>query len=204
LLIGLPGQDENIIPRDASKWHLGKGSEYNPTMIYDITYGGEFKFSAEIEFFNTASKKQMIFVKISDKLAEKNIEQRTPLSSAYTFGELSENAVPYFQVLDNTIFLIRDFALEEKYLVKKAVWDTVFVGASTKELIVTEHEKISFAFGSLDAYGLSYNIGNNENKLWIVDNLPLPVKAEVYDIDGNLQYSYELTSLSAPLTPGLN
>jgi hypothetical protein len=26
----------------------------------------------------------------------------------------------------------------------------------------------------------------------------------VYDIDGNLQYSYELTSLSAPLTPGLN
>lgn len=202
-LIGLPGQDENVIPRDANKWHLGKGAEYNPIMIYDITFG-DMKFSAKIGFFSDISQNQMVSVQIDDNTAEKKIDQRTSLSSAYTFGEISEDAKPYFQILDKTIFSIRDIALDDKYLVKKAVWDTVFIGAMTQEIIVTEHGKNSFAFGSADAFTISYKIGDKENKSWIVDNLPLPVKAEVYDIDGNLQYSYELTSLLAPLTLGFN
>lgn len=202
ILIGLPGQDENIIPRDASKWHIGKGAEYNPTMLYDVISADGAKFSAKIGFFNDISTKQMIFVQIDDSVTSQKIDQSTSLSSAYTFGKVSEDATPYFQILDKTIFAIRDIALEEKYLVKKAVWDTVFIGASTQDLTVTDHGKISFAFGSVDAFTVSYKIGNNENKFWIVDNLPLPVRAEVYDIDGNLQYSYELTSLLAPLTPG--
>lgn len=204
VLIGLPGQDENVIPREASKWHIGKGAEYNPTMLYDITYVDGTKFSAKIGFFSDISKSQMIFVQIDDTTNGKKIDQRTPLSSAYTFGEISEDAKPYFQVLDNTLFSIRDVALEDKYLVKKAVWDTVFIGASTQDLTVTDHGKASFTFGSVDAFTISYKIGDKENKFWIVDNLPLPVKAEVYDIDGNLQYSYELNSLLAPLTPGFN
>lgn len=204
ILIGLPGQDENIIPRDASKWHIGKGAEYNPTMLYDVISADSTKFSAKIGFFNDISKKQMIFVQIDDNVTGKKIDHRTSLSSAYTFGKVSEDATPYFQVLDKTIFAIRDIALEEKYLVKKAVWDTVFIGASTQDLTVTDHGKTSFAFGSVDAFTVSYKIGDKENKFWIVDNLPLPVKAEVYDIDGNLQYSYELTSLLAPLTPGFS
>ncbi|MGQ0795208.1 MAG: hypothetical protein ACT4N5_03375 [Nitrosopumilaceae archaeon] len=204
VLIGLPGQDENVIPREASKWHVGKGSEYGPIMVYDITTKEGNNFSTKIEFFNDASKKQMIFVEINDISTGKKIEQNTSLSSAYTFGEVSNEATPYFRDLDKTIFSFRDIALDEKYLIKKAVWDTVFIGASTIELTVTEHEKTTFRFGSVDAFILSYTIGNNENKFWIVDNLPLPVKAEVYDIESNLEYSYELTSLSAPLTPGFS
>jgi hypothetical protein len=203
ILIGLPGQDENIIPRQASKWHIGKGAEYNPVMLYDITSADGTKFSTKIGFFSAMSKTQMVFVQIDDVVTGKKIDQRTSLSSAYTFGEISDETKPYFQVLDKTIFSMRDIALEDKYLVKKAVWDTVFIGASTQELTVTDHGKTSFTFGSADAFTLSYKIGDKENKFWIVDNLPLPVKAEVYDIDGNLQYSYELTSLLAPLTPGL-
>ena len=204
ILIGLPGQDENIIPRQASKWHIGKGAEFNPVMLYEVTSANGTKFSIKIGFFSDMSKTQMIFVQIDDAVTRKKIEQRTSLSSAYTFGEISENTIPYFQVLDKTIFSMRDIALEDKYLVKKAVWDTAFIGASTQELTVTEHGKTSFTFGSVDAFMISYKIGNKENKFWIVDNLPLPVKAEAYDIDGNLQYSYELTSLLAPLTPGFS
>jgi hypothetical protein len=204
VLIGLPGQDENVIPREASKWHIGKGAEYNPTMLYDITYADGTKFSAKIGFFSDMSKNQMIFVQINDTSTGKKIDQRISLSSAYTFSEISEDAKPYLQVLDKTIFSIRDIALEDKYLVKKAIWNTVFIGATTQDLTVTDHDKTSFAFDSVDAFTVSYKIGDKENKFWIVDNLPLPVKAEVYDIDGNLQYSYELTSLLAPLTPGFS
>lgn len=203
ILIGLPGQDENVIPRDASKWHLGKGAEYDPTMLYVIT-SGDIKFSAKIGFFSDMSQNQMISIQIDDNAAGKKIDQRTSLSSAYTFNEVSEDANQYFQILDKTIFSIRDIALDDKYLVKKAVWDSIFIGALTEEITVTDHGKNTFAFGSADAFTISYKIGDKESKFWIVDNLPLPVKAEVYDIDGNLQYSYELTSLLAPLTPGFN
>ena len=203
ILIGLPGQGENIIPREASKWHMGKGVEYDPVMLYDLISGNDTKFSAKVEFFSNMNK-QMIHVEINDGITRKKIEHSTSLSSAYTFDEVSENAKPYFQILDETVFSIRDIALEEKYLVKKAVWDTIFIGASTQELTVTDHGKTNFAFGSVDAFVVSYKIGNKENKFWIVDNLPLPVKAEIYDINGNLKYSYELTSLFAPLTPGFS
>ncbi|HSB57385.1 MAG TPA: hypothetical protein VLD38_06220 [Nitrosopumilaceae archaeon] len=203
ILIGLPGQDEDIIPRDASKWHIGKGAEYNPTMYYDITSSNGTKFSVKIGFFSDVSKNRMISFQIDDTTGKKT-EQRTSLSSAYTFGETTEEAKPFIQILDKTLFSIRDIALEDKYLVKKAVWSTVFIGATTQEIAVTDHAQNSFTFGSVDAFTVSYKIGGKENKFWIVDNLPLPVKAEVYDIDGNLQYSYELISLLAPLTPGFS
>lgn len=204
ILIGLPGHDENVIPREASKWHIGKGAEYNPTMLYDITSANGTKFSAKIGFFSDMSRNQMIFVQIDDVAAGKKIDQRTTLSSAYTFGEIPEDAKSYFQVLDKTVFSIRDIALEDRYLVKKAVWNTIFIGATTQEITVTDHGKNFFTFGSVDAFTVSYKIGDKENKFWIVDNLPIPVKAEAYDIDGNLQFSYELTSLLAPLTPGFS
>jgi hypothetical protein len=106
--------------------------------------------------------------------------------------------------LDSTVFSVRDLAIEDKYLVKGAVWGDMYIHDIQEEIKVTAHTKVSLKFGSLDSYIISYQEGEKENKLWIVDNLPFPVKAEVYDLSGNLQYSYELTSLSAPLTSGLN
>ncbi|MEX2348124.1 MAG: hypothetical protein WD531_00310 [Nitrosopumilaceae archaeon] len=200
LFAGLPGGDENIIPREASKWHIGKGAEYNPILYYTINTA-TMKFSAKIEFLSDQPEKQ-ILVEITPPQSGTLITQTVPLSSAYTFGEVSDEAQPYFTTLDQTIFSIRDIALEDRYLVKGAVWGTMFIGAMTQEIAITEHAKTSFGFGSANAFIVSYDIGDKQTKFWIVDNLPLPVKAEVYDIDGNLQYSYELTSLTAPSTPG--
>lgn len=200
LFAGLPGGDENIIPREASRWHIGKGAEYNPILHYAINTP-IMKFSAKIEFFSAQPEKQML-VEITQSRSGTNITQTVPINSAYTFGEVSDDAQPYFTILDQTIFSIRDIALEDRYLVKQAVWGTMFIGAMTQEITVTEHAKTSFGFGSVNAFTVSYDIGDKQSKFWIVDNLPLPVKAEVYDIDGNLQYSYELTSLAAPSTPG--
>jgi len=200
LFAGLPGGDENIIPREASRWHLGKGAEYDPVMQYDVNTAMT-KFSAKIEFLPAQPEKQ-ILVEITQPQSGTLITQTVPLSSAYTFGEVSDDARPYFTILDQTIFSIRDIALEDRYLVKGAVWGTMFIGAIVQEIAITEHANTSFGFGSTNAFVVSYGIGDKQSKFWIVDNLPLPVKAEVYDIDGNLQYSYELTSLSAPSMPG--
>lgn len=201
LFAGLPGQDENVIPREASKWHIGKGTEYNPIMDYKISTN-KMEFSAKLSFISDESGLQMQ-AEIIDAKSGKQITQRVPISSAYTF-EAADDAKPYFVTLDQTVFSVRDIALEDRYLVKQAVWGTIFVGALTKEITVTDHGKTPLQFGAVDAFTVSYNMVDKENKFWIVDNLPLPVKAQVYDEQGNLQYSYELTSLEAPRTPGFS
>ena len=200
LSTGLPGHDENIIPREASKWHLGKGAEYNPAMDYDINTA-KSQFSVKIEFAGGDFERYMM-ISITDPKLGKEFMQKIPINNAYLFGEVSDEARPYITTLDQTVFSIRDIALEDKYLVKQAIWDTVFIGAITKDVAITEHGKTNFKFGSVNAFTVSYDIGDKQNKFWIVDNLPLPVKAEIYDIEGNLQYAYELTSLTAPSTPG--
>ncbi|HZS73376.1 MAG TPA: hypothetical protein VFA69_02625, partial [Candidatus Nitrosotalea sp.] len=114
------------------------------------------------------------------------------------FVDTSPEAKPYFDILNQSVFSMRDYATDDKYLAKDAEWGDLYIGANHEKLKVTDSGKMSFTFGSADAYLLSYRIGAKINKIWIVDNIPLPVKAEIYDPDGNLVYTYELVSLKAP------
>ncbi len=196
-------QNGEVLPREASQWHIGKGAQYNPVMQYDISTTAT-KFSAKIEFLPATNPgNQTLFVQINPDTNEE-INQTVPINVVYDFNQVSDKAKPFFDILDSTVFSVRDLAIENKYLVKGAVWGDVYIHDAREEIKVTDHSKVSLKFGSLDSYVVSYTEGEKENKLWIVDNLPLPVKAEVYDLSGNLQYSYELTSLSAPLASGFS
>lgn len=196
-------QKGEVVPIEASQWHLGKGAQYNPVMQYDVLTNTT-KFSVKIEFLPTInSDNQTLFVQINPN-TDAEINQTVPVNIVYDFNQVSDNAKPFFTILGKTVFSVRDLAIENKYLVKGAVWGDMYIRDVHEEIKVTDHTKVSLKFGSLDSYVVSYAEGQKENKLWIVDNLPLPVKAEVYDISGNLLYSYELKSLSAPLTPGFN
>ncbi len=196
-------QNGEVLPREASQWHIGKGAQYNPVMQYDISTNAT-KFSAKIEFLPaTNPENQTLFVQINPNTNEE-INQTVPINIVYVFNQVSDKAKPFFTILDSTVFSVRDLAIENKYLVIGAVWGDMYIRDVHEEIKVTDHSKVSLKFGSLDSYVVSYTEGKKENKFWIVDNLPLPVKAEVYDLSGNLQYSYELTSLSAPLVLGLS
>jgi hypothetical protein len=196
-------QNGEVVPREASQWHIGKGAQYNPVMQYEISTN-TIKFSARIEFLPAANTgNQTLLVQINPNTNEE-INQTVPVNIVYNFNPVSDNAKPFFTILDSTVFSVRDLAIENKYLVKGATWGDMYIHDIQEEIKVTDYSKVPLKFGSLDSYIISYKEGQKENKLWIVDNLPLPVKAEVYDLSGNLQYSYELTSLSAPLTPGLS
>ena len=194
-------QNGEVVPREASQWHIGKGSQYNPVMQYDITTNAT-KFSAKLEFLpalNSGNQNLLVTINPNTSTA---IKQTVPINIVYDFNDVSDDAKPFFTMLDSTVFSVRDLAIESKYLVKGATWGDMYIRDVQEEIKVTDYGKVSLKFGSLDSYVVSYQEGEKENKLWIVDNLPLPVKAEVYDLSGNLQYSYELTSLSAPLAPG--
>ena len=190
-----------LVPIQASHWHIGKGSEYNPEMIYQISFN-KTKFSTDLKFLPVQGGNQQLLVEINPTDGHSEINQTVKIGLVYDFVDTSYDAKPFFDVLDQTIFSMRDYATEEKFLAKDAEWGDLYIGANHETLKVTDSGKMSFGFGSANAFLLSYRIGANINKIWIVDNLPLPVKAEIYDPDGNLQYTYELVSLKAPSTPG--
>jgi hypothetical protein len=193
----------NTAPVNASQWHMGKGSQYVPEMIYDVTFNNT-KFTADIKFLPSQGQNQQLMVKIKPSGSDKIIIQTVQIGPVYDFPNVSSDAKPYFDMLDQSVFSMRDYATDDKYLVKGAEWGDIYIGSNHETLTVTDVSKTSFGFGSANAFLLSYREGVKENKVWIVDNLPLPVKAIEYDFDGNLVYSYELVSLDAKSTPGLS
>jgi len=196
-------QSLKVIPIQASQWHMGKGSQYEPEMLYQVSFN-KTKFSADMKFLQMNGQSQGLSVEIKPSDSSRAINQTVQIGLVYYFTDVSPQAKPYFDILDQTVFSMRDYATDDKYLAKGAEWGDLYIGANHEKLAVTDVGKNSFGFGTAYSYLLSYRIGTNINKFWIVDNLPLPVKAEVYDPDGHLEYTYELVSLKAPLTPGLS
>ena len=218
--IDLPGEEQEVIPRFAAQWYVGKGSEYSPKLQYlvktdEMKFTVILKYSGSPDLVNpeTASagpcyspvRVQVdisydcnVLVRIYDMETGEQLAKKLTLTSGYTFKEKPEQIKKYLDVLDHTILSVSDMAGEGKYLVTGAEWDTVFVGFLTKKITATEYGKVDLRFGGLNAYTLSYEIGEIENKFWVANDIPLPIKAEYYDADGNFDYSYELIDITGP------
>ncbi|MDR3782319.1 MAG: hypothetical protein P4K92_03300 [Candidatus Nitrosotalea sp.] len=190
-----------LLPMQTSQWHMGKGSQYNPEMIYQVSFNNT-KFSTDLKFLPIQEGSQQLLVMINPGDGNREINQTVKIGLVYDFTDVSSDAKPYFDVLDQSLFSMRDYATDDKFLANDAEWGDLYIGENHEKLKVTDSGKMSFGFGSANAFLLSYRIGAHINKIWIVDNLPIPVKAEIYDPDGNLQYTYELVSLKASSTPG--
>jgi len=217
--IDLPGEEQEVIPRFAPQWYVGKGSEYSPTLQY-LVKTDEMKFTAILKYLGSPdlvtgkgtagpcyspvrvqvdiSYDCNVLVRIYDMQTSEQLAKKLTLTSGYTFKEKPEQLEKYLNVLDHTILSLSGIAGEEKYLIVGAEWDTVFVGWQTKKITATEYSKVGLQFGSINAYTLSYEIGDMVNKFWIADDIPLPIKAEYYDADGNFDYSYELIDITGP------
>jgi len=190
-----------LLPMQTSQWHMGKGSQFNPEMTYDVSFNNT-KFSTDLKFLPIQEGSQQLLVMINPSDGNREINQTVKIGLVYDFTDVSSNAKPYFDVLDQSLFSMRDYATDDKFLANDAEWGDLYIGENHEKLKVTDSGKMSFGFGSANAFLLSYRIGAHINKIWVVDNLPIPVKAEIYDPDGNLQYAYELVSLKASSTPG--
>ncbi|WP_162858648.1 hypothetical protein [Candidatus Nitrosotenuis aquarius] len=193
-LTGIPGSEQNIIPRFASQWHVGKGVEEQPVLQYLVNYQGK-EFLAKIAFLEKTGDTEKIHLTIDDKKTGQHIEQELQIGEAFVFIGPSDEIKPYILALDRSVFSVRDTLTGSKYLVVGAEWGTTYVGKFTPKLKVTEYVDSEFEFGTLKTFVVSYKISDIENKLWIANNIPLPAKAQYYTIDGALDYSYELVAL---------
>lgn len=125
------------------------------------------------------------------------IEQR--LSDRLTNeGQVSEEQRKFLEPVESSILAIRDmdYGGRDKYLVVGAPWNTIFYGSTSTVVKVTGRESVQTPAGPFDAFVLSYKLGDKTSRIWVVKDLPFPVKAEVYDPSDQPLYSYELTGLT--------
>ena len=88
----------------------------------------------------------------------------------------------------------RDIALQQEYLVVGAEWNSITLNVATVHVKVIAQEKIQTIEGSFDTFVLGYTIGSKTSRIWIDHDIPLPIKAEVYNAQNQLQYRYALLS----------
>jgi hypothetical protein len=102
----------------------------------------------------------------------------------------------FIQPIEGSILAIRDIAREPKYLVVGAVWEKIFTSSSTIDAKIEGTDTISTPAGNYNVYALGYNVGNSTSKIYLNKDLPLPIKAEVYDENDKILYAYELQRVS--------
>ena len=86
-----------------------------------------------------------------------------------------------------------EYGESPKYLVVGAPWNIIFVSASSVTVRVTSEETVQTQAGTFDSFVLSYKLAEKTSKIWVVRDMPLPVKAVIYDSEDKLQYQYELS-----------
>ena len=199
ILSGMPNTEQDVIPYFAEKWHIGKGAELNPSIQYEVETKNS-KLLATFDFVES-TEHQNVKLSIHDLNTGQQLSETISLSSGFTFEKISPELRPYAKILDETVLSTRDLARDDRYLVVGAEWGTMFIGKHKPKVVLTEITPLNMQFGKIDTFQVSYDIGEKQNTFWIVDNVPLPIKAINYDFDGNFVFSYEVVSLSADDEP---
>jgi hypothetical protein len=101
----------------------------------------------------------------------------------------------YIDIVESSILQIKDIAREPKYLVIGAKWDSINTGIINIPIKITSKEYLPSKIGELETFVLSYKLKDLSSNIWISKNLPLPVKAEIYNEEDKLKYKYDIISL---------
>jgi hypothetical protein len=109
-------------------------------------------------------------------------------------GPIIKNFLPFYEAVESSILEIRDIALQPQYLVIGAEWNSISTDVNTIPVKVTSQQNLQTKAGTFNTYVLSYTLGPKTSRIWITPGLPLPIKAEVYNSQGQLQYKYDLIS----------
>ena len=107
-------------------------------------------------------------------------------------GPIAREFIPYYEPLESSILEVRDIALQPEYLTIGAEWNSITGDVVTIPVKVTAQEKIRTNAGIFNTYVLSYTLNSKTSRIWIDHDIPLPIKAEVYDEQDKLQYRYTL------------
>ena len=203
---GFSGEGPSIFNPPASKdlWTLGSNIVDGMNLTYSLTSNtGDDKANltdsiVSMRFHNMGEKWNIDF-KIQNGSNNNNVSEihaNISKNQLLMTDPITEKDNKFLQPIEASVLAIRDIAREPKYLVVGAVWDKIYTGSNTIDAKIQSKDTISTPAGMYDVFSLQYKVGNSSSIIYINKDLPLPVKAQVYDENGNLLYDYELQSIS--------
>jgi hypothetical protein len=97
-----------------------------------------------------------------------------------------------YRIIESSLFDIRNFVREPKYLVPGALWDNIVSGALTAPIRIAGQDSIMVNGTTVDSYVLQYDLPSKISKFWIAHGFPLPIKADVGDSDSSTRYTFDM------------
>jgi hypothetical protein len=198
---GFSGPGPSIFNPPTSKdlWTIGSNIEDGLNLTYSLTATGEMSILTDsivsMKFHDLNDKWNVTFA-IKNGSTVKEINMNLTKNQLLRKEPITANNEKFISPVEASILKIRDIAREPKYLVVGAVWDKITTSSSTVNERITNKDSISTPAGTFDVYTLGYEVGNLTSRNYLSKDLPLPVKAKVYDENGKILYEYELQSIS--------
>ena len=184
------------IPNSEDLWSAGINIKEGDELLYNLTIE-----NGNSNFENYLIK--MVFKNNQDYWNTEFTVSNESISTLF-YGNFSKSNLimkekslkneKYLDIIESSILQIRDITREPKYLVIGAKWDSIDTGITNIPIKINGIENLNISIGNLETFLLNYNIKNKNSNIWISKALPLPVKAEIYNVDGLLKYKYKLLS----------
>lgn len=184
----------DILERPTIQWAVGDSLEENMVRKYRLfhMYNNYDELIVTLRFVEQRNQDWYTSIEAEDSKDGKNVQDILMTKSMIPKSPIEEHMRPYMRMVQSSILWIVDYAVTPKYLASGAVWGSIHHGVQKEDLKVIARENVVTEGGTFEAYVLSYTIKDKQSKIWVVQDEPIPVKAEVYDVDGNLQFRYEL------------
>ena len=188
-------------PTSKDLWTIGSNIENGLNLTYSLTATGEMSnltnSIVSMKFHDLDDKWNVTFaVKNGSSSSVKEINLNLTKNQLLPNEPITVNKEKYLSPVDESILAIRDIAREPRYLVVGAVWDKITTSSAGVDEKIISKDSISTPAGAFNVYTLGYKLANSTSKIYLNKDLPLPVKAQVYDENGKVLYDYELKSIS--------
>lgn len=194
-----PGVSITNPPTDADLWRIGQkindGTELNYTLTTTDSINSLVDAHISIKFSKYTSDYWKTNFHVINGTSTKDATVFLSKQQLIQKNSVKDEFKQYFILIENSILSIRDIAREPKYLVIGAPWDTILVGVSSVPIKVIDKENIKTGAGNFEAFVIGYKIGSKTSKIWLTPEVPLPVKAEVYNSEGEILYKYGLVGM---------
>jgi hypothetical protein len=194
-----PGASITNPPTDADLWRIGQkindGTELNYTLTTSDSINSLVDAHISIKFSKYTSDYWKTNFHVINGTSTKDATVFLSKQQLIQKNSVKDEFKQYFKLIENSILSIRDIAREPKYLVIGAPWDTILVGVSSVPIKVIDKENIKTGAGNFEAFVIGYKIGSKTSKIWLTPEVPLPVKAEVYNSEGEILYKYGLVGM---------
>ena len=181
-------------------WYVGEGLKENDFFYYQICYI-EYKNCTNFDLFLTVIDEEQDFWKFEfgvvdeDQVFVENIIidkiSLTPLNSP-------ADIAPYANAYSSSIPWLSFFAnsLDPKAFSEPSWGQVGSIGG--QQLVPSSIEEVTVPAGTFESVVISWRSGELFNKIWVVDEIPFPVKAETFiPIQIGVpppQYTFELKS----------